>query len=490
MAHAGLLALDAGTTSAKALLIDVDSGTVVGRSSVPVALGTPQAGYVEQDPRDLAGAVFAAGAQVVAHHPDVELVGIGVSNQRESVVAWDARSGEPLGPLLSWQDARTAAWVAALPEEIAPLVRDRSGLTLDPMYSAPKMRWLIDHAQGSADRVRLGTVDSWLVHCLTGEWAIEAGNASRTLLLNVSTGDWDAELLEAFTIPRAMLPDVRPSDAGFGETKGVPGLPDGVPVIAVMADSHAALYAHATRGAGIAKATYGTGTSVMVPVSRAGVRIPGIDTTLAWWALTPTYALEGNILSTGQAIDWAASMMGSDISRPGGAVLAELAAGVPDSGGVTLVPAFTGLGAPYWDRQAVAVLSGMTLSTSRAHIARATIESVAHQVTDLLDAMQASVEIAGLQVDGGASSIDLLVGVQADLLDRPVSRAREPALSALGVAHLAARRRGQPLPPIEVDDPANPRMGSDNRTRARTEWQRAVRRSRSVEQSTQPRENP
>ena len=491
MGLAAILALDAGTSSAKALLVARDSGAVLARASVPIALQTPAPGSVEQDPVALADAVVAAGAQVLAARPDARPVALALSNQRESVVAWDSRTGQPLGPLLSWQDARMARWVAALPDDVAAVVRDRTGLTLDAMYSAPKMRWLIDNADPLPPALRIGTVDAWLVHCLTGEWAIEAGNASRTLLLNLATGDWDEDLLAVFGIPRSVLPDVRASDGGFGSTAGVSGIPDDVPVVAVLADSHAALFAHGSRGPGIAKATYGTGTSVMVPVEDPSAAVPGVDTTIAWWTSAPQYAREGNILSTGQAIDWTAAVLAGESAAPGGAVLAELAAAVPDTGGVAFVPAFTGLGSPYWDRGARAVMTGMTLGTTRGHIARAALDAVAQQVADLIEAVSADDDgrITSLHVDGGASSVDMLVQMQADLLGVPVVRSREPALSALGSAHLAAQAIGAPLPSIALDDAAEPRLDAADRAKARATWRQAVSRSRSALVPTQPQED-
>lgn len=492
MGFEAVLALDAGTSSAKALLVDLDGGAVLARASVPVGLHTPAPGHVEQDAVELAEAVVAAGARTAAERPDVTVCAIALTNQRESVVAWDGKSGRPFGPMLSWQDARTSDWVAGLPSDVAMLVREKSGLTLDAMYSAPKMRWLFDHAIGTTSGVRLGTVDSWLVDRLTGEWSIESGNASRTLLLDIATDDWDPALLDAFGIPRRMLPGVRHSDTSVGVTRGVAGLPDGLPVVAVLADSHAALFAHAARGVEVAKATYGTGTSVMIPVADADRRVPGIDTTIAWWTDAPQYALEGNILATGQAIDWTAGAVAADHTGAGGAVVAELAARVPDSAGVTFVPAFTGLGSPYWDRGAVATLAGLTANTTREHIARATLESVAHQVADVIEAAQVAgaSRITRLHADGGASSIDLLMALQADLLGLPVARSRETSLSALGVAQMAARTLGRSLPAIDLEPALDPRASDADRRALRATWRHAVGRSRFTADAPEPKEEP
>ncbi len=482
-----IVAIDAGTSSVKALLVEVPTGAVLARASAPLSLHTPRPGWVEQDARELIDAVGVAAGEVLQRSPGVTVSGIAISNQRESVVAWDTATGKSVGPLLSWQDARMADFVAGFDDDVRHLVRQRTGLTLDAMFSAPKMRWLLDSVAGHD--VRLGTVDSWIVHNLTASWSIEAGNASRTLLLDVATGTWDDELLEVFGIPRSALPEVSPSDADLGVTRGQPGIPDGIPVLSVLADSHAALYAQGTDTPGVGKATYGTGTSVMIPLAALVPSAHGIDTTIAWWTTGPTYAREGNIVATGQALDWTARLLAAGDDRSGGQILGELARGAQDSGGVALVPAFTGLGAPHWDRSATAILSGMSATTSPAQVARAAFECVAHQVTDLVEAMTADGHVTVQQVhaDGGASTSDLLMSVQADLLGLPVARARESALSALGAAHLAARRLGAALPPIDRDEPTTPTMSPTEREQARANWRVAVARSRFA--PTHPEEN-
>ncbi|MER7246288.1 FGGY family carbohydrate kinase [Kribbella sp. NPDC000426] len=429
-----VLAIDQGTTNSKAVLVSAD-GRVLATGSAPVGLSTPRPGWVEQDADDLWQSVLTAIATCLARATSatsgapvpaasaVELVGIALSTQRESVVGW-SRSGQPVGPVLGWQDARTAAWCAQLPSTVDDLVRRRTGLRVDAMFSAPKMRWLLDQSDAL-----LGTVDSWLIHRLTGcrEHLIEAGNASRTLLFDVRELDWSPELLDAFGVPRAVLPDVRRSDAGFGVTAGVPGLPDGVPIIAVLADSHAAMYGQGCTRAGMVKATYGTGSSVMTPVD--GFVETGC--TLAWLTDRPVYALEGNIVSSGAALAWTADLLG----LPDVGALVDLAATVPSAEGVVLVPAFAGLGAPHWDREARAALTGMNSSTTRAHIARAAVDAVAHQICDITDTIPAPVK--SLNADGGATASDLLMQTQANLLGHPVAAADVPEVSALGAAELA-----------------------------------------------------
>ncbi len=485
-----ILAIDAGTSSIKALLVELDSGVILARASAPLGLHTPRPGWVEQDATELLDAVDRATREVQQQRSDVTVSGIALSNQRESVVAWDARSGRALGPLLSWQDARMADYVDQFDDDVRRLVRQRTGLTLDAMFSAPKMKWLLE--QSGAGDIRLGTVDSWLIQHLTGTWSIEAGNASRTLLLDLATGDWDEELLGVFDIPRRVLPDVVSSNADFGVTRGVIGIPDGIPVLAVLADSHAALYAQSADAPGMAKATYGTGTSVMIALPSLASAEPGIDTTIAWWTDHATYAREGNILATGQAIDWAAHLLAHGDNRPGGVVVAELAAAVEDSGGVSFVPAFTGLSAPHWDRSATALISGMSASTLPHHVARAALESVAHQVADLIDAMTADghVRVDRLHADGGASSSALLMQIQADLLGRPVAPARESALSPLGAAYLAAARLGVAMPPVERSAAAAPAMSAEERLRARAAWSAAVARARYTPAHLRPESGP
>ncbi|MFI5691862.1 FGGY family carbohydrate kinase [Kribbella sp. NPDC051586] len=418
-----VLAIDQGTTNSKAVLVSAD-GTVLGSGSAPVGLSTPRPGWVEQDAEDLwQSVVQAIATSFTAAGSAVDLAAIALSTQRESVVGW-SRSGQPVGPVLGWQDTRTAAWCAQLPSAVDGLVRERTGLRVDAMFSAPKMRWLLDRSDAL-----VGTVDAWLIHRLTGcrEHLIEAGNASRTLLFDVQELDWSPELLDAFGVPRSALPDVRPSDAGFGVTAGVPGLADGIPIIAVLADSHAAMYGQGCTQAGMVKATYGTGSSVMAPLD--GFVESGC--TLAWLTDRPVYALEGNIVSSGAALAWTADLLG----LPDVGALVALAASVPAAEGVVLVPAFAGLGAPHWDREARAALTGMNSSTTRAHIARAAVDAVAHQICDITDTIPG--EPKSLRADGGATVSELLMQTQADLLGRPVEAADVPEVSALGAAELA-----------------------------------------------------
>ncbi len=480
-----LLAVDQGTTNTKAALVDPTTGEIVTSSSRPLGISFPAPGAVEQDAEELWASTFAAVEGCFAALPETHCLGISISNQRESVVAWNRRTGEAIGPVLGWQDARTAEWCAQLATarpEATELVRSRTGLSLDPMFSAPKMRWALDSAVAAgvdpAD-IALGTVDSWLIFRLTGEHATDAGNASRTLLLDLRTLEWDAELLELFGIPASCLPQVRSSDAGFGLTLGSGLLPAGIPVAAVLADSHAALYHHGCTVPGEGKATYGTGSSIMTPASGPDLAPAGIATTVAWKVgQVATYAREGNIVASGSALDWMARTLGAPQGISGGAFLTQLAAEVPDTAGVSFVPAFTGLAAPYMDRAATGLLSGVTAGTTRAHLARAALEAVANQVADVVEAIEADgkARIDVLHADGGATASGLLMQLQADLLGRSVLVADAPEASALGAALLAARTLGldawEPEPGSQVEP------HHVERTTRRRQWERAVARSR------------
>ena len=487
-----VLAVDQGTTNTKALLCSAD-GTVLGQGSTPVGIAFPAPGWVEQDAEEIWSSTCAAVAACLEAVPGAVPGAVAVANQRESVVVWSARTGEPLGPVLGWQDARTAAATEALAAAgHAETVRELTGLSLDPMFSAPKMRWLLDAALASgadpAD-VRLGTVDAWLIHRLTGGavLATEAGNAARTLLLDLQSLDWHPRLLEIFGIPHTALPEVRASDQGFGVTAAGGVLPAGIPVAAVLADSHAALFAHGCTRPGTGKVTFGTGSSVMTPCEKPDRAPAGITTTLAWVVDGhPTYAREGNILASGAALDWMATTLGAPEGAGRGAFLSGLAEEVPDAGGVHLVPAFAGLGAPHWDRAAAGLITGITAGTTRGHLARAALEAVAHQVADVVTAIEqgGGAWIDVLHADGGATASRLLMQLQADLLGRPVLVADTPEASALGVALLAARQvSGDPASTaaeatVGTGHDVRPGLDEGGRQAHRAAWTAAVGRSR------------
>lgn len=481
-----VLALDQGTTNTKAVLVEAATGRIVASGSRPVGITFPAPGSVEQDAAQLWDATVGAVADCLAAAGEARPIAVAVSNQRESVVAWSRSTGRPLGPVLGWQDARTAAACAALVRSgVGDEVARRTGLSLDPMFSAPKMAWLLESAtRNGADPadICLGTIDSWLLWNLTGEHSAEAGNASRTLLLDLTTVDWHDSLLDIFGVPAAALGQVRRSDARFGTTRAAGALPAGLPVAAVLADSHAALYHHGCTTPGTGKATYGTGSSVMTPCDGPDRAPRGIATTLAWLTDRPTFAREGNIVASGSALDWMATTLGAPAGVSGGAFLSELAAEVPDSDGVFLVPAFSGLGAPYWDRRATGLLTGITGGTTRAHLARAALEAVAHQVADVVEAIEVDgrARIDVLHADGGATASAPLMQIQADLLGRAVRVADAPEASALGAALLAARSLGFAEAPSATGVPVHPTAHDDDRQARRAGWATAVARARGL----------
>jgi glycerol kinase len=478
-----ILAVDQGSSSTKALLVSAD-GTAVASASAPVSSTYPQPGWVEQSPQEIWDSVRHAVTACLDGMPSARVAAVAFSNQRESVLLWDRQTGEPLSPLISWQDQRTAAACAALLDAgHGPVVRERSGLPLDPMFSATRARWLLDSLDPDRQRARagalcLGTVDAWLLSRLGGEPVVEVGNASRSQLLNVHTREWDPTLLDLFDIPAAALPRVVSSTGPFPAVRGLDPVPDGTPVAAVLADSHAALYAHAGWLAGRVKATYGTGSSVMgrcPPNTDVG---EALCLTVAWDDGDPAYAVEGNIRASGATLSWLARCVGRTPEE-----LAGLAAGA-SSDGVHIVPAFNGLGAPWWDAEATGLISGLTMGCGLPQLARAALESIAFQIDDVVEAAEKALgAVTTLLADGGPSGNPTLMQLQADLSGRQVHRAGQDALSALGAAHLAGYAIGlwsrgglDDLP--RPRDVYRPELPADARHGRRSEWHAAVDRSR------------
>ncbi|GLY85194.1 FGGY-family carbohydrate kinase [Actinoallomurus iriomotensis] len=480
-----ILAIDQGTSSTKALLVD-RHGQVVARASEPLGQTQPHPGWVEQSPAEVWAGVLAATRRCLDGHDPRSVAAVGISNQRESMVLWDRATGEPVAPLLGWQDQRTAARCAALAAEgFGDLVREVTGLPLDPMFSATKGGWLLDHADPDRRRsgrgeLCLGTVDSWLLSRFGGEHVIEIGNAARTQLMDVRTGRWDPRLLELFGIPAEVLPRIVPSTGPFPAVRGLPPLPDGVPVTAVLGDSHAALFAHAGWRPGRVKATYGTGSSIMALSPDAAVAGTALCLTVAWaTGDAVAHAVEGNIRSSGSTLRWLADVVGRTPAE-----LADLAASA-SSDGVHLVPAFGGLSAPWWDSDAQAVLAGMTLGTRLPQIARAALESIAFQVEDVV-AAAGHHEV--LLADGGAAANPALMQIQADVSGREVHQSLVADLSALGAAHLAGL--GAALwSRAELEDldrtvrVFSPRNDTAERRRMLGAWHQAVSRARSSDPS-------
>lgn len=479
-----IVAVDQGTGSTKATAID-HSGAVIARSSIPVSRSDPRPGWVEQDALELRDSVVAAVTALLEQQP-LHVVGVGLSNQRESAVVWDRKTGRPLGPMLGWQDRRTAARAAACDIGWKEEVRSRTGLPLDPMFSALKLEWLLDQVDPDragcrSGRIAVGTVDSWLLFSLTGEHRIEIGNASRTQLLNLEQADWDAELADKFRIPQQALPRISSSvEESEPLSRLFPVLRE-ARIHAVLGDSHAALYANGVRGPGQVKATYGSGSSVIAlsgnaPMADSG----GLVRTIAWAIDNPAHALEGTILATGSTLVWLSELFGTD---PYG--LSRLAASAPPGGGVDLVPAFSGLGAPFWDPHAQATLSGFGLGTTQAEIARAAFESIALQTVDVLNEVERATgsPIKSVLIDGGPTQNDWLAQIQADLFQHEIVRNNVPELSAAGAAHLAGVSCGfwsdQECAALGRDRTRfMPSISQQEAEERRHRWAHAVRRSR------------
>jgi glycerol kinase len=485
------MALDQGTTSSRAILFDRD-GAVHATAQREFEQILPSPGLVEHDPEEIAATQLGVAAQVLdeAGLTAADLVAVGVTNQRETTILWDRRSGAPVHNALVWQDRRTAPLCERLRREgHAPLIRQRTGLIVDPYFSATKIAWLLDHVEGLRDRaeageIAFGTVDSWLLWKLTdGERHVtDVTNASRTMLYDIHRGVWDDDLLRLLEIPRDLLPEVRPSSERYGEGK-VPPL-RGVPIAGIAGDQQAALFGHAGFDAGDAKCTYGTGCFVLM---NAGAAAPDSERLVATIAchLDPgtTYVLEGSIFIAGAVVQWLRDGLGLIRSA---ADVEELAATVDDNGGVYLVPALAGLGAPHWDPHARGLIAGLTRGTTSGHLARAALEGIAYQVADVLDVMRqdSSAELSELRVDGGAAANDLLMQFQADILGVDVVRPASMEATARGAAYLAGLAVGYWSDPeelrarVEIDRRFEPRMPRKRAEELRAGWSRALRAAR------------
>jgi glycerol kinase len=475
-----ILAIDQGTTNSKAVLVST-AGEILSRGASPVGIEHPQPGWVEQSPQRLWNSVLEAIAACLQAAPAVDILGIAISNQRESVTVWDAATGEPLGPVVSWQCRRSAPACADLiAAGHAPRVQALTGLPIDPMFPGPKMKWLLDRVPAGR-AVRLGTIDAWLIHCFTAGavHACDAANAARSQLYDLNRQAWSDELCALFGVPKSALPEVRDSASTFGVTKNVPGLRDGIPIASAIGDSHAALFGHGAFNPGDGKVTFGTGSSIMTTLPRFIAPEQGITTTIAWSiGGKPTYAFEGNILVSAAALPWMAEMLGlADVQA-----LTDLAATAqPDGPG--FVPAFVGLGAPYWQADARALFSGITFNTTRAHMARAVTDSMAFQVHDVFKAMsaQSPTPLGRLYADGGPSRNTFLMQCVADTLNHVITQCDAPEASALGAAYLAGLSLG--VWPDLAAIAALPRAGNSiaSRTTDTTErlavWRDAIYRS-------------
>jgi len=440
--ESAILALDQGTTNTKAALINAQ-GRVVARGQAPVPIYYPKPGWVEQNPEELWQSARTAVAACLQERP-MPVSAIGISNQRESFLAWSAHDGRAVAPCITWQCRRSADFCAQIRGTGAePMVRAKTGLPVDPLFSAGKARWLSERASCAPADLRMGTVDSWLLWKLTGGrvHACDESNASRTQLFNIREGRWDEELCALFHVPRAALPHVLPSDAEFGTVSNAPPFPD-APVRAMMGDSHAALLGHGITAPGAAKATYGTGSSLMALLPEFRPSESGMTTTIAWHlGGQRAHALEGNISVCASALPWAAQWLGlnGDPAR-----LAALAQTAEDSAGVFFIPALVGLGAPHWNAGARGLICGLSFNTGPEHLARAVMESIAFQVCDVFEAMEkmSPVPLEALYADGGPSNNKWLMQLQANFLGLPVRSRKMPDASALGVAVVAGAAAG------------------------------------------------
>ena len=444
-----ILAIDQGTTGTTCLTVGRD-GAILSRGYATVESTYPHDGWVEQDAEAVWDCVLKAAAEALSATEAVP-VAIGIANQRETTIVWDAESGRPLAPAIVWQCRRTAERCEALTATgHADIIRERTGLVIDPYFSGTKIGWLLDsnpdlRAAAESGAARFGTVDSWLLWKLTGgrEHRIDATNASRTMLANLDGPSWDGDLLEILNVPAAMLPEIVPSTGRLGVTTGTGPIAAGLTIGGIAGDQHTALFGQACFDPGMVKSTYGTGCFLLMTTGPEPRRSEsGLLTTVAWQiGSETTYALEGSVFIGGAVIQWLRDGLGLIETA---AESESVAASVPDTAGVVFVPAFVGLGAPHWDPRARGVIAGLTQEAGRAHIVRAGLESIAHQVADVAEimALESGVNPSEIRVDGGAAQNDLLMQMQADLIDCRVVRPANIETTAMGAALLAGLEVG------------------------------------------------
>jgi glycerol kinase len=496
MKPAYILAIDQGTTGSTVLVVD-DEGGVRGRAYSEFKQHFPQPGWVEHDAEEIWAVTHRVIGEAVAAAgiTAAQVAAIGITNQRETVALWERSSGRPVHRAIVWQDRRTAERCRHLAgDDATGTIRRKTGLVLDPYFSATKIEWLLDHIEGlraRAERGELaaGTVDTWLAWKLSGGrlHATDPSNASRTMLFNIHACAWDEDLLEIFEIPRSLLPEVKPSSGVWGETDPTAFFGARVPIAGVAGDQQSALFGQACYGEGQAKNTYGTGSFILFHTGARPVSVPKLLTTVAWkLGDEPVeYALEGSVFITGAAIQWLRDGLGIIKAA---AETEALARSLPSNEGVYFVPALAGLGAPYWDPDARGLIAGLTRGATRAHLARAALEAIAHQSCDVIDTMQSGrksgLHLRELRADGGAVGNAFLMQFQADLLGVPVVVPKISETTALGAAYLAGLGAGIWAGRADIDARwrqaarYEPRMGEEERGRLRYEWKRAVERSR------------
>ena len=483
-----ILALDQGTTSSRAILFNHD-GDIVTTAQKEFTQLYPQPAWVEHDPEEIWSSQFSVMAEVMAKQniSAAQVAAIGITNQRETTIVWDRATGKPIHNAIVWQDRRTAAFCDDLKARgMAKTIQEKTGLIIDAYFSATKLKWILDNVQGARDKagkgqLAFGTVDTWLAWKLSGGklHITDVSNASRTMLLNIHTCEWDNELLQLFDIPRNLLPEVRSSSEVYGATQQA-----GIPLAGIAGDQQAALFGQMCTLPGMVKNTYGTGCFMLMNTGeKAVISNNNLLTTVAWKINNQTmYALEGSIFIAGAVVQWLRD--GLQIIRSS-AEVESLASSVSDTGGVYMVPAFAGLGAPHWNQYARGSLFGLTRGSTKQHIARAALESIAYQTTDVLKAMEsdAGISIKELRVDGGATVNNQLMQFQGDILQVPVVRPKVYETTALGAAYLAGLAIGYWSSIDEVqqqwkaDKTFKPGMQEDAVTELMHGWQRAVKAS-------------
>ena len=487
-----ILALDQGTTSSRAIIFD-HAGTIRAVAQKEFKQYFPQPVWVEHDANEIWATQIGVAAEAMSkaklHAKDI--AAIGVTNQRETVVVWNRETGDPICHAIVWQDRRTAGFCDQMKRDgLEGLIQKKTGLVIDAYFSGSKLRWILDNVSGAraaadAGKLAFGTVDSWLIWKLIGGkvHVTDPSNASRTMLFNIRTGEWDDELLKILKVPRSVLPQVAKSSEVYGNSDTLD-----IPIAGIGGDQQAALFGQACHQPGMVKNTYGTGCFMLMHTGTKAVPSKNnLLTTVAWKTGDKLeYALEGSIFIAGAVVQWLRDGLGiikhsADVEK--------LAASVPDNGGVYLVPAFAGLGAPHWDQYARGSISGLTRGSTAAHIARAALEGIAFQVADVLSAMEAdsSIKLKELRVDGGACANNLLMQFQADLLDVPVVRPAIQETTALGAAYLAGlavgfwRNQAEISSQWKVDHTFEPAMKAEKRAKLRADWTKALERAKKWE---------
>ena len=493
-----ILAIDQGTTGTTALLVD-GSGRVIWQAYQEITQIYPQPGWVEHDPNEIFDSVIETidDLSEATEISPRQIDSIGITNQRETTVIWDRATGKPVSNAIVWQCRRTAQLCDALKARgLEAEFAEKTGLPIDAYFPATKIRWILDHIpdgqrRAESGELAFGTVDTWLLWQLTNGTvhATDVTNASRSMLYNIDTLEWDTDLLDALDVPAAMLPSVKPSSGVFGYTGGNFFAGQAIPITGIAGDQHAALFGQACFKPGMAKNTYGTGSFILINTGAERVRSQNGMLSIIAWGLGDgvTYGLEGSIFSTGATVQWLRD--GLQFIEESADVEA-LAASVEDNGGVYLVPAFTGLGAPHWDMYARGTITGITRGTTRAHIARAALESTAYQTRDAMDAMTSDtgLDIPLLRVDGGATANNFMMQFQSDILGIPIERHAIAETTALGAAYLAGLATGFWQDTDEIaanwasDKRFEPAMDAARRNRLYDDWLRAVNRSKDWQQ--------